>query len=150
MKITTIVMASALAISSSCAFAAGGAGSAAAGGAAGTAGGSSAGARGGVSPGVAFPGVAAPGGISSTTPGTTTGMGTGTSTGVPATPGLNAKWALQWCVVNDGWRRLLIAFADAEKRDNPMRRVSGVTPARPPHHFGAHGSRHAGPETGSG
>jgi len=87
MKITTIVMATALAISSGCAFAAGaGTPGAAAGGAAGKAGGS-AGARAGVAPGVAAPGVAAP----NTTPGTTTGMGTGTTSGAPATPGLNAN-----------------------------------------------------------
>ena len=83
MKITTIMLAAALAISSGCAFAAGaGTPGAAAGGAAGKAG-SSAGAR----AGVAAPGVAAP----NTTSSTTTGMGTGTTTGAPATPGLNAN-----------------------------------------------------------
>ena len=87
MKITTIVMAMALTISSGWAFAAGaGTPGAAAGGAAGKAGGA-AGARAGVAPGVAAPGVAAP----NTTPGTTTGMGTGTTSGAPATPGLNAN-----------------------------------------------------------
>jgi hypothetical protein len=74
MKITTIVMAAAFAISSGCAFAAGGSG-----------------ARGGVSPGVASHGMATLGGISTTMPGITTGMGTATSTGVLATPGLNAN-----------------------------------------------------------
>jgi hypothetical protein len=83
MKITTIVLATALAISPGCAFAAGaGTPGAAAGGAAGKAG-SSAGARAGVAPGVAAPGVAAPN--------TTPGMGTGTTSGAPATPGLNAN-----------------------------------------------------------
>ena len=82
MKITTIVVAAALAMSTGCAFAAGsGAGEVAAGRTVGTAN-SSAGARGGVSPRVA-----APGGVSITTPGTTTGMGTGG----PVTPGLNAN-----------------------------------------------------------
>jgi DNA polymerase-3 subunit gamma/tau len=77
MKITTIVLATVLAISSGCAFAAGaGTPGAAAGGAAGKAG--SAGAR----AGMAAPGVA---------PGITTGVGTATTTGVPATPGLNAN-----------------------------------------------------------
>jgi hypothetical protein len=81
MKITTIVLATALAISSGCALAAGARTSGtAAHGAAGTAGGSS-GVRAGVSPGVA----------PSTTLGTTTGMGTGTATGALATPGLNAN-----------------------------------------------------------
>jgi hypothetical protein len=81
MKITTIVLATALAISPGWALAAGARTSGtAAHGAAGTAGGSS-GVRAGVSPGVA----------PSTTPGTTTGMGTGTITGAPATPGLNAN-----------------------------------------------------------
>jgi hypothetical protein len=81
MKITTIMLAAALAISSGCAFAAGaGTPGAAAGGAAGKAG-SSAGARAGLSLGVA----------PSTIPGTTTGMGTGTTTGALATPGLNAN-----------------------------------------------------------
>jgi hypothetical protein len=80
-KITTIVLATALAISSGYALAAGAStGGTAAHGAAGTVGGSS-GVRAGVSPG------AAP----STTPGTTTGMGIGAATGVPATPGLNAN-----------------------------------------------------------
>jgi hypothetical protein len=78
MKITTIVMAAAFAVSSGCAFAAGG-------------GGSSAGARGGISSGVASHGMATLGGISTTMPGITTGMGTATSTGVLATPGLNAN-----------------------------------------------------------
>jgi hypothetical protein len=69
MKITTIVMAAAFAISSGCAFAAGsGAGEVAAGRAVGTANGSD-GARGG--------GAAAPGGVSITTPNITSGMGTG-------------------------------------------------------------------------
>jgi hypothetical protein len=87
MKITTFVMATALAISSGCAVAAGtGTPGAAAGEAAGKPGGS-AGARAGVAPRVAAPGVAAP----NTTPGTTTGMGTGTTSGAPATPGLNAN-----------------------------------------------------------
>jgi hypothetical protein len=82
MKITTILMATVLAISSGCAFAAGaGTPGAAAGGAAGKPG-SSAGARAGVAPRVAAPGVA---------PGITTGLGTATTTGVPATPGLNAN-----------------------------------------------------------
>jgi hypothetical protein len=76
MKITTIVMAAALAISCGCAFAAGG---------------SPAGARGGVSPGVASHGMATLGGIPTTMPGIITGMGTVTSTGVLATPGLNAN-----------------------------------------------------------
>ena len=67
MKITTIVMATALAVSSSYAFAAGGggAGGAGTGGASGTAVGASAGAGAGVtSPGA----TTAPGGVSSTTP----------------------------------------------------------------------------------
>jgi hypothetical protein len=77
MKITTMVLATALAMSSGCALAAGARTSGtAAHGAAGTAGGSS-GVRAGVSPGVA--------------PSTTTGMGTGATTGAPATPGLNAN-----------------------------------------------------------
>jgi hypothetical protein len=96
MKITTIVIATALAISTSCAFAAGsGAGGGGpGGGAAGAAGGASAGAG----AGAASPGVTAPGGASSTTPGTTTGTATGSATGAtttpgqtPATPGLNAN-----------------------------------------------------------
>jgi hypothetical protein len=77
MKITTIVLATALAVSSGCALAAGARTSGTAvHGAAGTASGCS-GVRAGVSPGVA--------------PNTTTGMGTGTTTGAPATPGLNAN-----------------------------------------------------------
>ena len=77
MKITTIMLATALAISSGCALAAGARTSGtAAHGAAATAGGSS-GVRAGVSPGLA--------------PSTTTGMGTGATTGAPATPGLNAN-----------------------------------------------------------
>ena len=75
MKITTIVMATVLAISSSCAFAAGGGG---AGGAAGAAGGASAGAGAGAA----------------STTGTATGSSTGTTTTpgqTPTTPGLNAN-----------------------------------------------------------
>jgi hypothetical protein len=101
MKITTIVMATALAISSGGAFAAGGAGGGGAGGAGGGAAGGAAGAAGGTSAGAgvgaASPGVTAPG-ASSTTPGTTTGTATGSPTGTttppgqsPTTPGLNAN-----------------------------------------------------------